>query len=462
MDLDTLLKVVQIGGVAISLIGMLLVLRPIPPFRYWDPLFGNSMYKVHKETGISFNDIIGYSDVKARLIDHAIKLKQDLVTPSKGYYFIGSNGVGKTMMAKAIANEIDIPFIEILGEHIEKNDIGPLIDKIKRKYPKCVVFFDESEKNNWFNSSSILKYLDGFSKIDGIIFIVANNESGENDSSLTRSGRIDNIIQFGLPNEEHRLEHIQKLFPNLSDQEQDDLSVETAGFVQADIARLKRECEFRNNYQISTIRSIIKGIREKTTNIIQPLIASEYLERIAYHEIGHLIVAEALKDAKNFRIVTIQEGKDFAGLGSSLTIDGVLTEPEILARIAVMLASSLAENKFCGSRSSLSAHDFASIRKLLNIMIDNSMICPNKIGMNSSIIGSHFSDPDYNDEISRINKVLSGIIHEILANNIETIEIIKNELIRKKTLYRDDLDRLFPKDLTNSINISNYFEFQIE
>src|SRR3972149_7162589 len=130
MKLDNAVKITQIVSAVIGFIGLGISLRQFAPFRYWDPFFGSNMYKIHTNINTTFDDIIGYDDVKKQLRNHINKLKakdsNSLISFPKGYQFIGPNGVGKTMMAQAIAHECGLPFIELCVEDIPRDDITPL------------------------------------------------------------------------------------------------------------------------------------------------------------------------------------------------------------------------------------------------------------------------------------------------------------------------------------------------
>lgn len=447
MNLEKGVKITQIIAGIISIPGLYFTFRQIPPFRYWDPLFGNGMYKLHNQTNVSFDDIIGFDDVKLQLKIHIQKMLKGIdadILP-RGYQFLGPNGVGKTMMAKAIAQEFDIPFIEICVEEISNNDIIPLIDKIINKYPKCIIFIDESDKNTWFNNkgSSILKKIDGMTNVKGVLFIITGNENSQ-DISLNRSGRIDNMMHFEAPNKKLRLEFIQKIFKNLCQEDQELLSLETESLVYADLIRMKRECVFYdNNENLDNIRKIIKKIKEKNNNEISEKIDNKYLERIAYHELGHFIVAECLDEASHMQFITIKEGKDYAGYCTSNKPNYVLTKCEILGQIAVNLGSSISEEYFCGSSSTLVQKDFQNINSLINILIVNNML----ISSQFKTYQYKIDKPNLNKEIDELIATISSIVKIIIEENKENIESIKKILMEEKTIYRSDFGHLIQENI---------------
>ena len=218
-----------------------------------------------EKTGVSFNDVKGLDQVITNIkqITDIIKNKDRYreigAKLPKGFLLTGPPGTGKTLLAKAFANECELPFLYVSGSDFESKYIGETAKKVKalfkkaKKHKPCVIFIDEidsiavkrskvyhSEQNAGLNQ--LLIEMDGFGTESGIFVIAATNTADQLDSAILRSGRFDKIIQIGLPTLTSRIKLIEHYFsqrPNkLTHSNIDQLAQVTAGFSGAELANL--------------------------------------------------------------------------------------------------------------------------------------------------------------------------------------------------------------------------------
>ena len=184
----------------------------IEPFCYYFTFTQRRFYRVHRNLNTKFDDIIGLDDVKEEIRhtiqnNHVESMKK--VVRSKGFYFVGPPGTGKTMMARAIASEINIPFIEVAVNDISSGYVPAVIRTISRKYTRAVVLLDECDTIVHTFNNTLLRQLDGMDSLDNITFILTSNSFPK--KNMSRSGRIDRIIKFNLPSYRDRIEFLGKL-----------------------------------------------------------------------------------------------------------------------------------------------------------------------------------------------------------------------------------------------------------
>jgi cell division protease FtsH len=211
-------------------------LSVIEPFCFYLPGGIGQYYKVHKEVVTKFNDVIGSDDIKKELNLHLKFFAEKKLT--KGWLFEGPNGSGKTLMAKAIAGESNLPFIEIFTNDIKDSHIPTVLNSVIRKYSPCVIFIDECSKIINDYKDTFLRGLDGINSLDKIFLVLATDKPLP--KAITRSGRIDKIIHFGLPSDNDRLEWIKK--KQLTNPQS--LTKKTVGFSFSDLDAIIREIEF--------------------------------------------------------------------------------------------------------------------------------------------------------------------------------------------------------------------------
>ncbi|TCO40225.1 ATP-dependent zinc metalloprotease FtsH [Dokdonella fugitiva] len=380
---------------------------------------GKSNAKVYLEKSIrtTFADVAGVDDAKAEL-EEVIAFLRDPeghgrlgAHVPKGVLLVGPPGTGKTLLARAVAGEAGVPFLSINGSEFVELFVGvgaarvrDLFERAREQAP-CIIFIDEldalgrargsspvsggqDEKEQTLNQ--LLSELDGFDSRSGVVLLAATNRPEILDPALLRAGRFDRQILVDRPDKVGRLAilrvHARKVVLHGS-VSLDDVASLTAGFTGADLANLVNEAALlatrRNAAAVEqmdlneAIERIIAGL-EKKTRILSP---SER-RTIAYHEIGHALVALALPGANRVQKVSIIP-RGIAALG--YTIQRPLEDRFLMSRgelgdkLAILFGGRAAESIVFGDTSTGAADDLAKATGIARNMVLRYGMVP-KIG----------------------------------------------------------------------------------
>ena len=369
---------------------------------------GKSRAKVYMETrtGITFDDVAGVDEAKAELreIVDFLKNPRDYgrlgARVPKGVLLVGPPGSGKTLLAKAVAGEAAVPFFSINGSEFVEMFVGvgaarvrDLFEQARQKAP-AIIFIDEldalgkargafpvaghDERENTLNQ--LLVELDGFDPAVGVVLLAATNRPEILDPALLRAGRFDRQILVDRPDKAGRLQilevHARKV-KLAADADLEQVAALTTGFSGADLANLVNEAALiatrRKADAISledltgAVERIVAGL-EKKSRVLNP----RERERVAYHEVGHALVALALPGSdKVHKISVIPRG--IGSLGNTIqrpTEDRyLLTREELENRIAVLLGGRAAEKLVFGELSTGAADDLAKATDIARDMV---------------------------------------------------------------------------------------------
>ena len=302
---------------------------------------GKSNAKVYmeKSTGVTFKDVAGQDEAKeslAEIIDflhNPGKYTAIGAKLPKGALLVGSPGTGKTLLAKAVAGEAGVPFFSISGSDFVEMFVGVGASRVRdlfkeaAKVAPCIIFIDEidtigksrdasrfggnDEREQTLNQ--LLAELDGFDPSKGVIVLGATNRPEVLDKALLRPGRFDRRITVDRPNLAGRLATLQVHTRNIhlaEDVDLEKIAQATAGCVGADLANLVNEAALRavrkgrkavnQNDLLASFELVIAGSEKKGT-----VITEEEKRIIAYHEVGHALVAAKQKNAQPVSKITI-------------------------------------------------------------------------------------------------------------------------------------------------------------
>lgn len=422
-------------GVGIYMSLLYQFLCKIEPFCFYLPGGLGHYYTVHQNIGVRLSDVIGYEEIKQD-IKHNLQYFTNNHSFT-GWLFRGPNGSGKTFMAKAIAGEAQIPFIEIYTDNMPGTNIPVVFNVVVKHHSPCIIFIDECGSTINPFVDIFLRKLDGMTKLQGVFLIVATSE--DITKSLTRSGRIDKVINFSLPTLTQRKE-VLKTFP-LTDQEIVKLGEITYGFSYADMAIISREMKVMNKDGPLNLDELIYKIgiyKSSGISDIKYEITNQDKIRTAYHEVGHCLISLVLKGTnKPHRLTIRSEGDLFGNVQFKIVNDKYRTYSGYLKEIAVLLASSVFEQYYLAEYSSLCDHDFKHIRDLI-IEMTNNTILENFFLMKEK--------PKFNQE--KINQIMCSLIRfiiNIIDNHKEIIGILVDELLEKETLHEVDIKRITGK-----------------
>ena len=366
--------------------------------------FGKSKAKVfmEKDTGVNFSDVAGQDEAKESLkeiIDflHNPQKYADIGAKlPKGALLVGSPGTGKTLIAKAVAGEANVPFFYISGSDFDDSFVGvgasrvrDLFDQASKVAP-CIIFIDEIDavgrtrdsrySYNDQTLNQLLGEIDGFDSTKGIVILAATNRPEILDKALLRPGRFDRRIIVDRPNLQGRLDtlkvHTRKI--KLSeDVDLNKIAQQTAGAVGADLANLVNEAALRavrNGRQavnqedlLVSFETVIAGSEKKNT------VLSDMEKRlVAYHEIGHALVSALEKDANPVTKITIVPHTDGA-LGYTLYLPEeekyLSTKAELLTKLRSLLGGRAAEELVFGTVTTGAANDIQQATSLARNMV---------------------------------------------------------------------------------------------
>ena len=447
-----------------------------------------------KDTNVklNFNDVAGLEEAKTEVMEIVDFLKNPKKYTQlggkipKGALLIGPPGTGKTMLAKAVAGEANVPFFSISGSDFVEMFVGvgasrvrDLFKQAKEKAP-CIVFIDEidavgrargrnvnfgsnDERENTLNQ--LLTEMDGFGTNMGVIILAATNRADILDRALMRAGRFDRQIHVELPDLTER-EAIFKVHLRPIKLEKDFdtafLAKQTPGFSGADIANVCNEAALiaaRKNKIVvekqdflDAVDRIVGGLERKTK-----IISAQEKKTIAYHEAGHATVSWLLEYASPLLKVTIIPRGRALGAAWYLPEERQLTTREqILDEMAYALGGRAAEELIFGKISTGALSDLEKITKQAYAMVAYFGMSE-KVG-NISFYDSTgqtdfgFTKPYSEKTAEIIDQEVNLIIaesyvraKEVLKGNMKGLTELAEQLLDKEVIFSEDLERIFGK-----------------
>jgi cell division protease FtsH len=441
---------------------------------------------------LNFNDVAGLEEAKTEIMEIVDFLKNPKKYTQlggkipKGALLIGPPGTGKTMLAKAVAGEANVPFFSISGSDFVEMFVGvgasrvrDLFKQAKEKAP-CIVFIDEidavgrargrnanygsnDERENTLNQ--LLTEMDGFGTNMGVIILAATNRADILDRALLRAGRFDRQIHVELPDIKER-EAIFKVHLRPIKLEKnfdiEFLARQTPGFSGADIANVCNESALiaaRKNKNVvekqdflDAIDRIVGGLERKSK-----IISMEEKKTIAFHEAGHATVSWMLVYASPLLKVTIIPRGRALGAAWYLPEERQLTTREqIFDEMAYALGGRAAEQLIFGKISTGALNDLEKITKQAYAMV-SFFGMSEKVGNISFYDSSGQSDFGFTKPYSEktaelIDQEVKLIIDEsynraleTLKNNMEGLKELANLLLEREVIFSEDLERIFGK-----------------
>jgi cell division protease FtsH len=354
----------------------------------------NAKVYVEKKTGVTFKDVAGQDEAKESLeeiidfLHNPQKYTEIGAKLPKGALLVGSPGTGKTLLAKAVAGEANVPFFSISGSDFVEMFVGVGASRVRdlfkeaSKMAPCIIFIDEidtigksrdaskfggnDEREQTLNQ--LLAELDGFDPTKGVIVLGATNRPEVLDKALLRPGRFDRRITVDRPNLAGRLATLQVHTRNIRLAEDVDLNKiaqATAGAVGADLANLVNEAALRavrhgrkavnQNDLLVSFETVIAGTEKKGT-----VLTEQEKKIIAYHEVGHALVAARQKNAQPVSKITIVPHTQGA-LGYTMQLPEeekfLMSRDDILTEIRTLLAGRAAEEVVFNTQTSGAAND---------------------------------------------------------------------------------------------------------
>ena len=439
-----------------------------------------------RKTKITFDDIAGLDEEKEELKEIVEFLKRPKKFTEmgakipKGVLLYGKPGTGKTLIAKAIAGEADVPFISMSGsEFIEMfaglgaSRVRKLFDKARKLAP-CIVFIDEidaigsrrssnsgaeSENNQTLNQ--LLVEMDGFSSEETIIVLAATNRPEMLDKALLRPGRFDRQVTVPAPDLPGR-EAILKIHAKDKKLAEDvslySIAEDTAGFTGAELANILNEAAIiatKKNHEAITNADLDEAVKKVTVGLEKTSrkISEKDKKLTAYHEAGHAIVSQFLPTQTAVKEVSIIP-RGMAGGYTMYKSDEdkyYISKTEMQEKLIALLGGRAAEKLILDDISTGASNDLEVATQIARDMIT-------VYGMSDEIGTISFKDSDgqmdyqmfgedmqdaIGKEVKRLIDTAYRDAQEILKQNVETLHAIAKELMTKEKINEQEFNKFF-------------------
>ena len=464
-----------------------------------------TLFDKNTKVNITFKDVAGLDEAKVEIMEIVDFLKNPKKYTKlggkipKGALLIGSPGTGKTLLAKAVAGEANVPFFSLSGSDFVEMFVGvgasrvrDLFRQAKEKAP-CIIFIDEidaigrargknlmsgsnDERENTLNQ--LLTEMDGFGTDSGVIILAATNRPDILDSALLRPGRFDRQISIDKPDLVGREQifkvHLQgkELSTEIDPKK---LSAQTPGFAGAEIANVCNEAALiaaRNNKEKidmqdfqDAIDRVIGGLEKKNK-----LISPEEKNIVAYHEAGHAVAGWFLEFADPLvKVSIIPRGVAALGYAQYLPKEQYIYRTEqLLDEMCMTLGGRAAEDLIFGKISTGAQNDLERVTRMAYAMVTiygmNAKV--GHVSFNDSTGEYAYSKPYSEKTAEMIDEEVRQIIQKayertkaLLSDKRKELENLSQELLRKEILFQYDLENLIGKrPFDHKTNYENYME----
>ena len=451
--------------------------------------FGKSKAKVYmeKQTGVTFKDVAGQDEAKESLqeiIDflHNPQKYTDIGAKlPKGALLVGSPGTGKTLLAKAVAGEANVPFFSISGSDFVEMFVGMGASRVRdlfkeaAKVAPCIIFIDEidavgrardaryggnSEHEQTLNQ--LLNEIDGFEPTKGIVCLAATNRPEILDKALLRPGRFDRRIIVDRPNLQGRLDTLKVHTRKIKLAEDVDLrkiAQATAGAVGADLANLVNEAALRavrkgrkmvnQEDLLVSFETVIAGTEKKNT-----VLTDMEKRLVAYHEVGHALVAALEKHAQPVSKITIVPHTSGA-LGYTMQMPEeekfLNTADELRTELRTLLGGRAAESVVFGVKTTGASNDIQRATGLARNMValygmseELGLMAPASVS-NQYLDGQAYLDCSQ-ETSAKVDEAVQKLLNEsfsdavkLLTDNRALLDEISEYLLVKETITGDEL-----------------------
>ena len=447
---------------------------------------GKSGAKVYmeKRTGVTFHDVAGQDEAKESLqeiIDflHNPQKYADIGAKlPKGVLLVGSPGTGKTLLAKAVAGEADVPFFSISGSEFEEMFVGLGASRVRdlfqqaAKVAPCIVFIDEIDAvghrrdarfgTNDQTLNQLLGEIDGFDSSKGVVILAATNRPEILDKALLRAGRFDRRVVVDRPNLQGRLDTLKVHTRKIKLAEDVDLkkiAQATAGAVGADLANLVNEAALRavrkgrkavkQEDLLASFETVIAGAEKKNT-----VLGETEKRLVAYHEVGHALVSALEKEDTPVTKITIVPHTTGA-LGYTMYTPEeekfLSTRDELMVQLKSLLGGRAAEAVVFGAMTTGAANDIQRATALARNMValygmseEIGIMAPATV-QNQYLDGQSYLDCSQATSAKideTVQKILNGCYEDskaLLRENRALLDEIAEYLLLKETITGEEL-----------------------
>ena len=446
----------------------------------------NAKIYVQSTKGIRFDDVAGEDEAKeslAEIVDylHNPQKYTDVgASMPKGVLLVGPPGTGKTMLAKAVAGEANVPFFSISGSEFVEMFVGmgaskvrDLFKQAKEKAP-CIVFIDEidaigKKRDNQLSSNDereqtlnqLLTEMDGFDDNNGVIILAATNRPESLDPALTRPGRFDRRVPVELPDlagREAILKAHAKKIKTADDVNFHTIARMASGASGAELANMINEAALRavrNNRTVVTeadleesIETVIAGYQKKSA-----VLSDKEKKTVAYHEIGHALVAAMQSHSAPVQKITIIP-RTSGALGYTMQVETgdkyLMSKDELANKICTFTGGRAAEEVVFGEITTGASNDIEQATKLARAMITRygmseefDMVALETV--NNQYLGGDTSLACSTATQQEIDKMVVSLVksqHEkaiqILKDNRKALDALAKYLYEKETITGEE------------------------
>ena len=433
----------------------------------------NAKVYMEKSTGVTFRDVAGQDEAKESLTEiidflhNPGKYTEIGAKLPKGALLVGPPGTGKTLLAKAVAGEANVPFFSISGSDFVEMFVGVGASRVRdlfkeaAKVAPCIVFIDEidtigksrdnrmggnDEREQTLNQ--LLAEMDGFDPTKGIILLAATNRPEVLDQALLRPGRFDRRITIDRPNLAGRIATLEVHTRNIKLAEDVDLkkvALATAGCVGADLANLVNEAALRavrkgrrlvtQEDLLAAFELVIAGTEKKGS------VLTEFEKKlVAYHEVGHAMVAYKQKNTEPVQKITIVPHTQ-GSLGYTLLMPEedkteLRTRDELMAKIAVSMGGRAAEEVVMNTMTNGASQDIQDATNVARNMVAMFGMSDEFGMMALASRRSQYLDGGYGmdcaqDTAARMDQAVKEILDQCYK---QAVEVIREN--------RDDMDKV--------------------
>ena len=484
--------IMMILSYAIMIGGMFLLMNLLTKRMGGDGMmggFGKSKAKVYmeKQTGVTFKDVAGQDEAKESLqeiidfLHNPQKYTAIGAKLPKGALLVGSPGTGKTLLAKAVAGEADVPFFSISGSDFVEMFVGMGASRVRdlfqqaAKVAPCIIFIDEIDavgrsRDNRYGSNSeqeqtlnqLLSEIDGFESSKGIVCLAATNRPEILDKALLRPGRFDRRIIVDRPNLQGRLDTLKVHTRKIRLSEDVDLrkiAQATAGAVGADLANLVNEAALRavrhgrqavnQEDLLVSFETVIAGTEKKNT-----VLTDMEKRLVAYHEVGHALIAALEKHSQPVSKITIVPHTSGA-LGYTMQMPEeekfLSTADELRTELRTLVGGRAAEQVVFGIQTTGASNDIQRATALARNMVTQYGMSE-KFGLmttasvqNQYLDGQAYMDcsqetaAEVDKEVMQILDSAYNDAKRILTEHRQLLDEISEFLLVKETITGDEL-----------------------
>ena len=458
--------------------------------------FGKSNAKMYVKSseGIKFSDVAGEDEAKENLkeiveyLHDPGRYREIGATMPKGILLVGPPGTGKTMLAKAVAGEANVPFFSMSGSEFVEMFVGmgaskvrDLFKQAKEKAP-CIVFIDEidaigqkrnsgayggnDEREQTLNQ--LLTEMDGFEENTGVIILAATNRPESLDPALTRPGRFDRRVPVELPDLQGREDILKvhaKKIKVAEDVDWNKIARMASGASGAELANIVNEAALRavrDGRRFATeadleesIEVVIAGYQKKNA-----ILTDEEKKVVSYHEIGHALVAAKQTNSAPVQKITIIP-RTSGALGYTMQVDEgnhyLMSQAELENKIATLTGGRAAEELVFHSASTGASNDIEQATKLARAMITRYGMSPDfdmvaletvqnqYLGGDTSLACSAETAAKIDQQVVELVKRQHEKASQILSENREKLDELAQYLYEKETITGDEFMEILNK-----------------